>query len=192
MVSKFAATVFAALGLTGAPQGHGTATLHGYSRSEHSAARQALPAIFVTGHGWGHGVGLAQYGTYGYALHGWSADKIVAHYFSGTTLGEAQLKRVRVLLAASARNVSVSSTSKFTLVDGAGKKHKLAAGAYSFGPDLKLKLKAAGRARALKPPLFFQPGATPLSLGCRLDVVRARAPAAASRATTAGSTRRQT
>ena len=167
MVSKFAATVFAALGLTGAPQGHVAATLHGYSRSEHSAARQALPAIFVTGHGWGHGVGLAQYGTYGYALHGWSADKIVAHYFSGTTLGEAQLKRVRVLLAASARNVSVSSASKFTLVDGAGKKHKLAAGAYSFGPDLKLKLKPAGRARALKPPLFFQPGATPLSLGSR-------------------------
>ena len=79
MVSKFAATVFAALGLTGAPQGHVAATLHGYARSEHSAARQALPAIFVTGHGWGHGVGLAQYGTYGYALHGWSADKIVAH-----------------------------------------------------------------------------------------------------------------
>ena len=28
-------------------------------------------ALFVfNGHGWGHGVGMSQYGAYGYALHG--------------------------------------------------------------------------------------------------------------------------
>ena len=45
------------------------------------------PAILITGHGWGHGVGMSQWGAYGYALHGWSAPKILAHYFPGTTLG---------------------------------------------------------------------------------------------------------
>jgi len=49
-------------------------------------------------------------------------------------------------------------------------------------------LKASSRSRYAR----VTPGSTPLSLGCRLDVVKARAPAAASRATTAGSTRRQT
>ena len=83
MFSTFAAAILAALGLAG-PAGH--------------AAQPAPPAFFVAGHGWGHGVGLAQYGAYGYALHGWTYDEIVAHYYPGTTLGEAPLKRVRVLL----------------------------------------------------------------------------------------------
>ncbi len=168
MVTKLAAIALAALGLAGAPQGH--ATLRGYAhaaRTAHSAGKQALPAIFVVGHGWGHGVGMAQYGAYGYALHGWTSTEIVEHYFPGTTLGDAQLKRVRVLLAPSARTVAISSTSPFTLLDGAGKKHPLAPGSYSFGRNLKLKLKPAGKPRALKPPLVFVPGATPLALGGR-------------------------
>ena len=84
MVSTLAAAVLAALGLTGTtPAGH---------------AAQSSPAFFAAGHGWGHGVGLAQYGAYGYALHGWSYDKIVAHYYPGTTFGQAPVKRVRILL----------------------------------------------------------------------------------------------
>ena len=83
MISTFAAAVLAALGLTGTPA---------------SPAAQSSPAFFAAGHGWGHGVGLAQYGAYGYALHGWTYDQIVAHYYPGTNLGEAPLKRVRVLL----------------------------------------------------------------------------------------------
>src|SRR5215216_3524732 len=52
----------------------------------------------VTGHGWGHGVGMSQYGAYGYAQHRFGYAKIVAHYFPGTELGAAPIKRVRVLL----------------------------------------------------------------------------------------------
>src|SRR5262249_61792714 len=44
-------------------------------------------ALFVfTGHGWGHGVGMSQYGAYGYALHGATFQQILAHYYPGTTL----------------------------------------------------------------------------------------------------------
>ena len=93
MVTTLVATLFAALGLK-APARH---------------AAQPLPVIFVAGHGWGHGVGLAQYGAYGYALHGWSYDKIVLHYYPGTTLGEASLHKVRVLLAPSSKRVLISS-----------------------------------------------------------------------------------
>jgi stage II sporulation protein D len=52
----------------------------------------------MTGHGFGHGVGLSQYGAYGYALHGMDYRFMLAHYYQGTTIGTAPPGRVRVLL----------------------------------------------------------------------------------------------
>lgn len=44
--------------------------------------------ITLTGHGYGHGRGMGQYGAYGYAKNqGWSAEKIVGHYYGNTALG---------------------------------------------------------------------------------------------------------
>jgi len=151
MVSTFAATLLAALGLA-AP----AAT---------PAAKPAGGAFFVSGHGWGHGVGLAQYGAYGYALHGWTYDQIVAHYYPGTELGDAPVKRVRVLLSPAAKSVVISSKAPFAVVDGSGKSHKLPAGQQKLGPGLKLKL--AANAKALPSPLLFAPGTAPLTLGGR-------------------------
>ncbi len=45
------------------------------------------PTFVVSGHGWGHGIGMSQYGAYGYALHGADYTEILAHYYPGTTLG---------------------------------------------------------------------------------------------------------
>src|SRR5689334_17035518 len=57
-------------------------------------------ALFLfSGHGWGHGVGMSQYGAYGYAQHGSTYQQILAHYYPGTTLGPAQVSTIRVLLA---------------------------------------------------------------------------------------------
>ncbi len=45
-------------------------------------------ALFlVSGHGWGHGVGMGQWGAQGYALQGYTYDQILAAYYPGTTLG---------------------------------------------------------------------------------------------------------
>jgi stage II sporulation protein D len=151
MVSTLAAALLAALGLSGAP-----AT---------PAAAPGGGTFFVSGHGWGHGVGLAQYGAYGYALHGWTYDQIVAHYYPGTDLGDAPVKRVRVLLAGAAKSVAISSRSPFTVRDGAGKTHKLPAGKQQLGPGLKLKLPSS--TKALPAPLTFSPGASALALGGR-------------------------
>jgi stage II sporulation protein D len=154
MVSTFAAALLAVLGLTGP--------------SAVPAAKQpAAPQFFVAGHGWGHGVGLAQYGAYGYALHGWTSDAIVAHYYPGTTLGNAPVSRVRVLLAGSSKSVTISSTSPFIVKDAAGKTHKLPAGSQKFGPGLKLKLAETAAPKALPGPLVFTPGTTALQLGGR-------------------------
>ncbi len=50
-----------------------------------SAPVEAASALDLLGHGWGHGRGMGQYGALGYALDGWSADQILAHFYGGTS-----------------------------------------------------------------------------------------------------------
>jgi stage II sporulation protein D len=57
------------------------------------------PKTTFYGRGWGHGVGMSQYGARGRALAGQSAPEILAHYYAGTTLGSRDpATNVRVLL----------------------------------------------------------------------------------------------
>ena len=153
MVSRLAAALLAALGLSG-PESH-------------HAPPPSGPSFFVVGRGWGHGVGLAQYGAYGYALHGWTYDRIVSHYYPGTTLGRAALRRVRVLLVPGAKRVVVSSRTPIAVRDGTGKAHRLAAGRYSLGPGLRLKLPTSTEAKALPGPIVFSPVGVGASLALR-------------------------
>lgn len=49
--------------------------------------RYELPATFVfTGKGFGHGVGMSQWGAQGMALKGSTAEQILAYYYRGTTV----------------------------------------------------------------------------------------------------------
>jgi stage II sporulation protein D len=45
----------------------------------------ASHGLVVEGRGWGHGVGMVQWGAYGKAAKGWSASKILAYYYGGLT-----------------------------------------------------------------------------------------------------------
>jgi stage II sporulation protein D len=57
--------------------------------------------FYIRGGGDGHGIGMSQYGAYGYALHGKDYRFILAHYYQGTTLGATNPKQtIRVLLGA--------------------------------------------------------------------------------------------
>ena len=60
----------------------------------------------VKGAGFGHGVGMSQYGAYGYAKHGFKFDQILTHYYTGTTIGTTPDKSVRVLLRDSVGSVA--------------------------------------------------------------------------------------
>ncbi|QEC47927.1 SpoIID/LytB domain-containing protein [Baekduia soli] len=70
------------------------------------AALAAAPAaagadVRIDGHGFGHAVGLSQYGAMGYAAReGRSWPWILAHYYPGTTPATAPATRLRVRLAA--------------------------------------------------------------------------------------------
>ena len=74
----------------------------------------------ITGHGWGHGVGMGQYGAQGYALNGWTHDRILAHYYSGTTIEQAAPQDVRVLLQDDRRQVVASADSGLIVSDEGG------------------------------------------------------------------------
>jgi peptidoglycan hydrolase-like amidase len=130
------------------------------------AAPAGSGALFVfTGHGWGHGVGMSQYGAYGYAQHGWTYSKILAHYYPGTKLGTTATTSIRVLLADKQKTVKISSTVPFTVTDGSGARHTLAAGAFSVGTGLQLPVDG-GALQPLTAPLTFAPGpGGPLTLG---------------------------
>jgi stage II sporulation protein D len=66
----------------------------------------------VQGHGFGHGVGMSQYGAYGYAEHGKGYRFILGHYYSGTTIGTLPGPRiVRVLIAVDSGDVGFSGAT---------------------------------------------------------------------------------
>jgi stage II sporulation protein D len=63
------------------------------------AMARAASTFFIRGGGNGHGIGMSQYGAYGYALRGKSYQWILAHYYQGTKLGRTDPGQVvRVLL----------------------------------------------------------------------------------------------
>lgn len=52
-------------------------------------ATAAATTIAVSGHGWGHGRGMGQYGAYGYtSMDGWTSAQILDHFYGGTTPGD--------------------------------------------------------------------------------------------------------
>jgi stage II sporulation protein D len=138
-----------------------------------AAARFEAPAppspsavtFVISGRGWGHGVGLAQYGALGYAKRGVTSDRILAHYYRGTELGAAPVSLVRVLLAEKRAKVKISSTAPFRVRDGFGAVQDLAPGTVTV--TAALTLVTAARKQAFSPPLTFLRGAVPLQLDGR-------------------------
>ncbi len=54
---------------------------------EPTTSKPVSDGTFVfTVYGYGHGVGMSQYGANSYAKQGWSYDKILKHYYTGTTV----------------------------------------------------------------------------------------------------------
>ena len=117
------------------------------------AAPAGSGALFLfSGHGWGHGVGLSQYGAYGYAQHGATYEQILTHYYAGTTLGRTPVSSIRVLLADRKKTLKLSSEAAFTIRDAAGASLGVPAGPLVLTPKLVVK------GKTLQPPLTVSPG----------------------------------
>src|SRR3954452_11688428 len=69
----------------------------------------AKTTFTIRGAGFGHGVGMSQYGAMGYASHGWSAAQILAHYYTGTSLATTDpARQMRIQLVASTGSARIS------------------------------------------------------------------------------------
>ena len=119
-----------------------------------AASAGAQTTFVVEGRGWGHGVGLSQYGAYGYALHGWGYERILAHYYRGTALSSRPNRIVRVLVAEGSPRLRLGSSLPFRRMVG-GDRSTLRRG------DRRLTPEAVARLGGL---VRYEPGATPLRL----------------------------
>ena len=73
---------------------------------------QAATNFVIRGAGFGHGVGLSQYGAYGLAAHDRNHEEILAHYYRGTELSSASSQKIRVLLQSGRSSVYVSNATR--------------------------------------------------------------------------------
>jgi len=77
-------------------------------------------AIVITGRGWGHGVGMVQWGAYGKALRGWPSSEILAFYYGGlrpATYPEPGI--IHVLIASDLRALRIVPSGTGGRIDGA-------------------------------------------------------------------------
>jgi SpoIID/LytB domain protein len=115
-----------------------------------SGSASAAGMVTIDGRGWGHGVGMSQWGARGFAAHGWSYRQILAHYYPGTTLRREGRHTVRVLIAEERGFVMIGSKARFHVRDARGRMRTLPAG--------------RRRVAASRVHLTFVPGAQPLTL----------------------------
>ena len=137
-----------------------------------STAGAALPsptAFVLAGGGWGHGVGMSQWGAFGQAKVGRDYRAILGHYYPGTSLGPSPVSvpaKLRVLVADGVGAVSVTAQGTITVVDAAGTKAQVD-GQVTLGPKLTLP---AGAAATGKPAALSDPVTLRTTAGGRLVV----------------------
>jgi stage II sporulation protein D len=111
------------------------------------AANASARTLFVIhGKGWGHGVGMSQYGALGKAQRGVEYRNILGFYYQGTDIGQTERKHVRVLLASGRSFVRISSAESFNV---GGK--TLAAGSYRVEPAADGDVRVVGEGKFANP-----------------------------------------
>ena len=78
-----------------------------------ATAADAASRLTIRGAGFGHGVGMSQYGAMGYAEQGAGYRDILAHYYTGTGLGTVETTRVvRVLLQSTSGAAAITGAER--------------------------------------------------------------------------------
>ncbi len=103
--------------LTAALVGAGLVTVMAATAGQAVAAQQRW-LINMTGRGYGHGVGMSQWGAQGLAQHGRDYKAILRHYYRGISFGSTGDRTVRVLLTAGQSPVKITSAGAYTVTVG--------------------------------------------------------------------------
>jgi stage II sporulation protein D len=125
----------------------------------------AKSLFVITGRGWGHGVGLSQWGAYGLALGNWTHDQILTHYYRGTNIDtRSPSTKVSVLLADHRASLSVGSASAFTVSAGSKKRTHAAGYPVLVTKTSTGRIKVEGIAGSFASPATFS-SSSPMRLG---------------------------
>lgn len=123
-----------------------------------SAEAGSATAVVIRGHGFGHGIGLSQWGAEERAAAGQTFGEILSFYYPGTELRMIPDSNVRVWLAARP-SLQIGSRSPFSVRDARGRVLQLPGGLYPV----------AGNGRVgstqLRLPVVVSPGSAPVQLG---------------------------
>ncbi len=93
-----------------------------------AAAWTTATTFTINGHGWGHGIGMSQWGAYGYARHGWTYTQILSHYYTDISCDDKiATSDIRVLLRSGLKSVKVTCPSAYS-AQGAGQPVPIPAG----------------------------------------------------------------
>lgn len=95
-----------------------------------ATAAPAQAATFTFhGRGWGHGLGMSQWGARGFADRGRTAAQILRHYYTGTTLEKKSLpSAIRVGVLQDRYEIWLESNGAFDLYDSGGTKRATSTG----------------------------------------------------------------
>lgn len=82
-------------------------------------ASSAPGALVVTGRGWGHGAGMVQWGAYGKARRGFSAQEILAFYYGGLEpRSHPEPGTIRVVVASGLTRLVITAAGPGARLDG--------------------------------------------------------------------------
>ena len=121
----------------------------------------SAPTYVLTGGGYGHGVGLNQYGALAQAKANRTYRDILAFYYPGTELTKAPVAKVRVLLADGRASARLASTVPFSVKDGSGAVTELPVVILPLAPVAVIPTLVMLRVPVIVSPAFrTAPGAT--------------------------------
>jgi stage II sporulation protein D len=117
-------------------------TASGVGLAMPGSALAAKSSFTINGAGFGHGIGMSQYGALGFSLHHYSYSKIIHHYYENTSIGVLkQAPEITVLLedgglsfrrASAANGYALSPSRSYgALIDGS--RIELISGGKSYG-----------------------------------------------------------
>lgn len=123
----------------------------------------AAGTLFVLkGKGWGHGVGMSQWGAYGLAKQGKTFRQILAHYYQGTTVEPQAGRKIGVLLADGRTSLTVGAAAALKANDSVRPTVTFPAGTLTVKKTSGGKIRAGGK--KFTSPVTFSSTA-PIELG---------------------------
>jgi SpoIID/LytB domain protein len=113
-----------------------------------AAPAGASERVVIKGGGWGHGIGMSQYGAYGLAKRGKRAGAILRHYYRGVDLSRRRMPKVRVGLLQYDSSIGMSSNGGRVEFKVVGTKGRIARGTAS--DSWSVQPSSTGRIRLYK------------------------------------------